>query len=164
MTLLLPRIIVLLSRQIDDGPGKPKKACRMIAPIEALSFSTAYAGRQSSSLGILVADAKGVPACGRAYTPHATFAAGPASRFRHRALILPGGPHLGKSERCGVAWHQSLARSEIRSWTAFSNLNRGVSKKAATPPKRTVDGSGFRYGGPALIIRHALLRYNPDHP
>jgi hypothetical protein len=40
MTLLLPRIIVLLSRQIDDGPGKPKKACRMIAPIEALSFST----------------------------------------------------------------------------------------------------------------------------
>jgi hypothetical protein len=28
-------------------------------------------------------------------------------------------------------WHQSLARSETRSWTAFSNLNRGVSKKAA---------------------------------
>jgi hypothetical protein len=24
-----------------------------------------------------------------------------------------------------------LARSETRSWTAFSNLNRGVSKKAA---------------------------------
>jgi hypothetical protein len=28
-------------------------------------------------------------------------------------------------------WHQSLARSETRSWTAFSNLYRGVSKKAA---------------------------------
>jgi hypothetical protein len=29
-------------------------------------------------------------------------------------------------------WHQSLARSEkSRSWTAFSNLNRGVRKKAA---------------------------------
>jgi hypothetical protein len=29
-------------------------------------------------------------------------------------------------------WHQSLARSKkSRDWTAFSNLNRGVSKKAA---------------------------------
>ena len=28
-------------------------------------------------------------------------------------------------------WHQSLARSETRGWTGFSNLNRGVSKKAA---------------------------------
>jgi hypothetical protein len=29
-------------------------------------------------------------------------------------------------------WHQSLAKSEkSRSWTAFSNLNRGVRKKAA---------------------------------
>ena len=28
-------------------------------------------------------------------------------------------------------WHQSLAKSESRSWTAFSNLTRGVSKKAA---------------------------------
>jgi hypothetical protein len=29
-------------------------------------------------------------------------------------------------------WHQSLAITEkSRSWTAFSNLNRGVSKKAA---------------------------------
>ena len=28
-------------------------------------------------------------------------------------------------------WHQSLARGEIRSWTAFSHLNRGESKKAA---------------------------------
>jgi hypothetical protein len=29
-------------------------------------------------------------------------------------------------------WHQSLAKSEkSRSWTAFSNLNRGVKKKAA---------------------------------
>jgi hypothetical protein len=65
-------------------------------------------------------------------------------------------------------WQQSLAITEkSRSWTAFSNLNRGVSKKAAytpTPPKRTVDGSGFRYSGPALIIRHALFRYDPDHP
>jgi hypothetical protein len=105
MTLLLPRIIVLLSRQIDDGPGKPKKACRMIAPIEALSgFQPAHAGRQSSSLGILVADAKGVPACGRAYTPHATFAARPGFALSSPALILPGGPHLGKSERCGVAF------------------------------------------------------------
>ena len=28
-------------------------------------------------------------------------------------------------------WHQSLARSETRSWTAFSKLNSGVSRKAA---------------------------------
>jgi hypothetical protein len=28
-------------------------------------------------------------------------------------------------------WHQSLARGEIRSWTAFSKLNSGVKKKAA---------------------------------
>ena len=27
-------------------------------------------------------------------------------------------------------WHQSLARSETRSWTAFSKLNSGVSRKA----------------------------------
>jgi hypothetical protein len=51
-----------------------------------------------------VADAKGVPACGRAYTPHATFAARPGFALSSPALILPGGPHLGKSERCGVAF------------------------------------------------------------
>jgi hypothetical protein len=29
-------------------------------------------------------------------------------------------------------WHQSLARTEkSRSWTTFSNLNRGTRKKAA---------------------------------
>ena len=28
-------------------------------------------------------------------------------------------------------WHQSLARGETRSWTAFSKLNSGVKKKAA---------------------------------
>jgi hypothetical protein len=29
-------------------------------------------------------------------------------------------------------WHESLAKSaKSRSWTAFSNLNRGASKKAA---------------------------------
>jgi hypothetical protein len=104
MTLLLPRIIVLLSRQIDDGPGKPKKACRMIAPIEALSFSTGPRRKAKQFAGILVADAKGVPACGRAYTPHATFAARPGFALSSPALILPGGPHLGKSERCGVAF------------------------------------------------------------
>ncbi len=40
-------------------------------------------------------------------------------------------------------WHQSLAKIEkSRSWTAFSNLKRGVIKKPPTPPKRTIDGSG----------------------
>jgi len=43
-------------------------------------------------------------------------------------------------------WRQSLAIIEkSRNRTAFSNLNRGVSKKPPTPPRRTVDGSGFRY-------------------
>ena len=38
--------------------------------------------------------------------------------------------------------HQSLARSEkSRIWTAFSNSNKGERKKAATPPKRTIDAS-----------------------
>ena len=33
-------------------------------------------------------------------------------------------------------WHQSLTKSEkSRSWTSFSNLNRGVSKKAAYTPE-----------------------------
>ena len=36
-------------------------------------------------------------------------------------------------------WHQSLARSETRSWTAFSKLNSGVSRKAAAYTAATRD-------------------------
>jgi hypothetical protein len=40
--------------------------------------------------------------------------------------------YVGVKRRLIELWHQSLAKSEkSRSWTAFSNLNRGARKKAA---------------------------------
>ena len=40
--------------------------------------------------------------------------------------------YVGVKRRLIELWHESLARSEkSRSWTAFSNLNRGERKKAA---------------------------------
>ena len=40
--------------------------------------------------------------------------------------------YVGVKRRLIELWHQSLARGEkSRNWTAFSNLNRGASKKAA---------------------------------
>jgi hypothetical protein len=38
---------------------------------------------------------------------------------------------IGVKRRLIELWHQSLAKSETRSWTAFSKLNSGVKKKTA---------------------------------
>jgi hypothetical protein len=45
---------------------------------------------------------------------------------------LSGSPrYVGVKRRLIELWHQSLAKSETRSWTAFSKLNSGVKKKTA---------------------------------
>jgi hypothetical protein len=50
--------------------------------------------------------------------------------LRYRALVVHR--YFGVRRRLLALWHQSLRRSEkSRSWTAFSNLKRGTSKKAA---------------------------------
>jgi hypothetical protein len=62
---------------------------------------------------------------------------------RHRTLDV--------KMRLIALWHQSLAQSEkSRTWT-FSNSNKGERRKSVTPPRRTIDRSGFGYGGSALI-------------
>ena len=48
---------------------------------------------------------------------------------RNRSSVVFGSAYVKR--RLIELWHQSLARSETRSWTAFSKLNRRVSKKAA---------------------------------
>ena len=51
--------------------------------------------------------------------------------------------YVGVKRRLVKLWHQSLATgANARSWTAFSNLNRGLKKKVLIPPKRTIDASG----------------------
>ena len=56
---------------------------------------------------------------------------GPKTRnVRNRSSLAFGSVFVKR--RLIELWHQSLARSEkSRNWTAFSNLNTGVSKKAA---------------------------------
>jgi len=39
--------------------------------------------------------------------------------------------YVGVKRRLIELWHQSLTKSETRSWTAFSKLNSGVKKKTA---------------------------------
>jgi hypothetical protein len=58
-------------------------------------------------------------------------AIGPKARnVRNRSSVAFGSVDVKR--RLIELWHQSLAKSEkSRSWTAFSNLNRGVRKKAA---------------------------------
>jgi hypothetical protein len=104
MTLLLPRIIVLLSRQIDDGPGKPKKACRMIAPIEALSFSTGPRRKAKQFAGDFSGGCQRRSGLWPGIYATRDICRRPGFALSSPALILPGGPHLGKSERCGVAF------------------------------------------------------------
>ena len=53
-----------------------------------------------------------------------------ASNVRNRSSVAFGSVDVKR--RLIELWHQSLAKSEkSRSWTAFSNLNRGARKKAA---------------------------------
>ena len=58
-------------------------------------------------------------------------AMGPRTRnVRNRSSVAFGSVDVKR--RLIELWHESLARSEkSRSWTAFSNLTRGVSKKAS---------------------------------
>ena len=58
-------------------------------------------------------------------------AIGPKARnVRNRSSVAFGSVDVKR--RLIELWHQSLAKSEkSRSWTGFSNLNRGVRKKAA---------------------------------
>ena len=58
-------------------------------------------------------------------------AIGPKARnVRNRSSVVSR--YVGAKRRLIELWHQSLAKSEkARSWTAFSNLNRGVRKKTA---------------------------------
>ena len=54
------------------------------------------------------------------------------ARARNASNRSSGSPrYVGVKRRLIELWHQSLAKSETRSWTAFSNLNREERKKAA---------------------------------
>jgi hypothetical protein len=77
-----------------------------------------------------------------AHRQDSTQVRGPKARnARNRSSLAIGSVDVKR--RLIELWHQSLARSKkSRDWTAFSNLNRGVSKKAAYTAETNLDTGG----------------------
>ena len=82
--------------------------------------------------------AASTPTSAPAFTPHpicdaprhdSTPAPAPKTRNANRSSLASR--FIGVKRRLIELWHQSLARSENRSWTGFSKLNSGLKKKAA---------------------------------
>ena len=66
------------------------------------------------------------------YAPRQDSAQAPAPKTRNvRNRSSLESRFIGVKRRLIELWHQSLAKSETRSWTAFSKLNSGVKKKTA---------------------------------
>lgn len=87
--------------------------------------------------------ATSTPTSAPAFTPHpicdaprhdSTPAPAPKTRnSKNRSSLVSR--FIGVKRRLIELWHQSLARSENRSWTGFSKLKSGVKKKAAYTAK-----------------------------
>jgi hypothetical protein len=64
--------------------------------------------------------------------PHQDSTQAPAPKIRNvRNRSSLASRFIGVKRRLIELWHQSMAGSETRSWTAFSKLNSGVKKKTA---------------------------------